>query len=178
VSKKTNAQFAIEFIILIAFMFLIFLGVIAVITSKIIEAKDAERQGIAEDIAALAKNEIDLAKSATDGYNRNFILPSKIKGNDYSIEIIDNRELVVKYPQTSEEEYVLFLPEKICGDIFIPSNEIDKEKGITCINSNLDEAQCENADNPDPDFNLCDEIDEELLPGAKCCCCSRYGFCC
>ena len=87
-------------------MFLIFLGVIAVITSKIIEAKDAERQGIAEDIAALAKNEIDLAKSATDGYNRNFILPSKIKGNDYSIEIIDNRELVVKYPQTSEEEYV------------------------------------------------------------------------
>ncbi|MCH8004566.1 MAG: hypothetical protein IH934_08120, partial [Nanoarchaeota archaeon] len=47
--KKTNAQFAIEFIVLIAFMFLIFVGFIAVITTKILEAKDNERQGIAED---------------------------------------------------------------------------------------------------------------------------------
>ena len=132
-SKKTNAQFAIEFIILIAFMFLIFLGVIAVITSKIIEAKDAERQGIAEDIAALAKNEIDLAKSATDGYNRNFILPSKIKGNDYSIEIIDNRELVIIY---IDKEYVSFLPENVEGDIYPGENTIRKESDTVYVNVN------------------------------------------
>jgi len=169
VFKKTNAQFAIEFIVLMAFMFLIFLGFIAVITSKVLEAKENERLGIAEDIAALVKNEIDLAKSASDGYNRNFNLPSKIKGNSYSINIIGNRELVVNY---TDKEYVSFLPEKVCGYIEVSNNEINKENGIVCANSNLDQIQCQNAQ----DLGLCDEI-EELLPGAKCCCNLRYGLC-
>lgn len=169
--KKTNAQFAIEFIVLIAFMFLIFLGFTVVITSKILEAKENERQKIAEDIAKLVTNEIDIAESTTDGYIRTFTIPAKVKGNSYTIEIIDNRELVVNY---LDKEYVLFLPEKICGDTFLPSNEIDKEKGFICVNSNLDEVQCESAQT----LNLCEGIDNELLPGTKCCCCNRYGFCC
>lgn len=171
VPKKAKAQFAIEFVILIAFMLLIFLGFISVITSKILEAKENERQKIAEDIAALAKNEIDLAKSATDGYSRNFGLPGKVEGNSYTIQIIDNRELAVTY---IDREHVLFLPEKICGDMLIPDNEIDKEKGVVCANSNLDYTQCGNAQVA----GLCDDLEEELLPGTKCCCCSRYGFCC
>ena len=61
--KKTKAQFAIEFLILIAFMFFIFLGFIAVATTKILDAKDNERQQITEQIAAFAKNEIDVAVS-------------------------------------------------------------------------------------------------------------------
>ena len=167
--KKNNAQFAIEFIILIAFMFLVFLGFIAVITTKIIDAKENERQGIAEDIATLAKNEIDLAKFTTDGYIRTFNLPSRIDGNVYSVEIIDNRELVVNY---IDKEHVSFLPESFCGDILIPSNEISKENGVTCLNSNFDQAQCQNAQ----DLGLCGEI-EELLPGTICCCFLRYSLC-
>ncbi len=169
--KKTKAQFAIEFIVLMAFMFLVFLGFIAVITTKIIEAKGNERQKIAEDIATLAKNEIDLAKSVSDGYSRDFQLPSRISGNSYTIGISNNRELVVNY---IDKEYVLFLPEKICGDIYIPDNRIDREEGIICVNSNLNESQCQNAQN----LGLCGSIDEELLPGSKCCCCSRYKICC
>ena len=115
--KKNNAQFSIEFIVLIAFMFLVFLGFISAVTSRIIEAKENERQQIAEDIAALARNEIDIAKSMVDGYARNFNLPTKIKGNSYTIEIIDNRELVVKY---LDKEYVEFIPEKICGQLLHP----------------------------------------------------------
>ena len=167
--KKNNAQFAIEFIVLIAFMFLIFLGVIAVITSKVIEAKENERLGIAEDIATLVKNEIDLAKSVSDGYSRKFVLPTKVNGVDYGIEIMGNRELVVTY---LDKEHVSFLPEKVCGDVYMPDNEIDKEKGIVCANSNLDETQCQNAQS----LGLCEEI-EELLTGAKCCCFLRYGLC-
>lgn len=129
--KKNNAQFAIEFIVLIAFMFLVFLGFIAVITTKILESKENERQGIAEDIAALVKNEIELAKSVTDGYNRTFNLPSKISGNMYNVEIIDNRELVVNYV---DKEYVLFLQENIQGNVNSGSNTIRKEKGTIYIN--------------------------------------------
>jgi hypothetical protein len=130
--KKTKAQFAIEFVVLISFMFLIFLGVIAVITSKVLEAKENERQQIAEDIATLAENEIKLAKSATDGYSRTFKLPNKIKGNSYSIEIIDNRELVVNY---LDREYVLFLQEDVVGNINPGENTIRKEDVVVYINT-------------------------------------------
>ena len=166
-----KSQFSIEFAVLIAFMFLIFVAFIGVITSKVVESKENERLKIAEDIATLAKNEIELAKTASNGYSRNFDLPARIEGDSYSIEVIGNRELVVNY---IDKEHVSFLQEKVCGDIFIPNNEIDKENGVVCVNSNLDKSQCQNAQN----LLLCDGIEEELLPGAKCCCCSRYGLCC
>ena len=130
-SRQNNAQFAIEFIVLIAFMFLVFVGVIAVVTSKVIEAKENERQHIAEDIAALAKNEIDLARSVSDGYSRTFNLPNKIGGNSYTIEIIDNRELVVNY---IDKEYVLFLQENIVGNVNPGANIITKVDGFVNIN--------------------------------------------
>jgi hypothetical protein len=133
VLKKTKAQFAIEFIVLIAFMFLIFVGFIAVITSKIIEAKENERQKIAEDIATLARNEINLAKSASNGYSRTFNLPRKIKGIGYDIEIIENRELVVTY---IDKEYVSFLPEKVEGNINPGENTIMKESDTVYVNVN------------------------------------------
>ena len=129
--KKINAQFAIEFIILLSFMFLIFLGFTSIITSKILEAKENERQKIAEDIATLAKNEIDLARSVSDGYSRTFKLPKKIEGNSYTIEIIDNRELVVNY---IDKEYVLFLQENIIGNINPGVNIITKVNGFVNIN--------------------------------------------
>ncbi len=152
-------------------MFLIFVGFIAVITSKIIEAKENERQKIAEDIATLARNEINLAKSASNGYSRTFNLPRKIKGIGYDIEIIENRELVVTY---IDKEYVSFLPEKVCGDVFLPNNEVSKEKDIVCVNSNFDnKIQCQSAQG----LGLCDDLDGELLPGTICCCFLRYGLC-
>ena len=119
----------------------------------------------------MAKNEIDLAKSASNGYSRNFELPVKISGNSYTIRIINNRELVVNY---IDKEHVSFLQENVCGDVLVPGNEISKENGVTCANSNLNREQCQSAQ----DMGLCDSIDEELLPGTKCCCCSRYTICC
>lgn len=144
--KKKKAQFAIEFTVLIAFMFLIFLSFISIVASKVLEAKEIERQEIAKDLAILAKNEIDLAKSSTDGYSRTFKVPSKIKGNKYKINIIDNRELVVKYPDTAEDEYVIFLQEKTCGVILDPNvntkNEISKTEGCVFINTDITSSSC------------------------------------
>jgi hypothetical protein len=166
-SKKS--QFSIEFAILMAFMFLVFVGFIAVISSTVLDVQENERLQIAEDIAALAKNEIELARASTDGYTRNFELPIKVKGNSYDIKILGNRELVVNY---IDKEHVEFLQENICGDTLIPDNEIGKENGITCLNTNFDQGQCQNAD----DLNLCQEV-EALLPGTICCCFLRYGLC-
>lgn len=129
--KKHNAQFAIEFVVLIAFMFLVFLGFTTVITSKILEAKENERQEIAEDIAALVTSEIGFAESSTNGYMRAFSIPNKIKGNIYTIEIISNRELVVNY---IDKEYVSFLQSNVIGTINLGANIIKKDNNIVYIN--------------------------------------------
>lgn len=142
--KKLNAQFAIEFVVLIAFMFLIFLGFTAVITSKILEAKENERQRIAEDLATLAKNEIELAKSVSDGYSRTFTLPAKFDGNSYDITIIDNKELVVNY---LDKEYVVFLPENFDGYIGTGINLIQKIDGVVILKHIV--ACNDNVDNDD-----------------------------
>ena len=127
-----KSQFSIEFAVLIAFMFLIFVAFIAIITSKVSESKENERLGIAGDIATLAKNEIELARSASNGYSRNFELPSKISGNSYTIKIIDNRELVVDY---IDKEYVVFLQENVRGSLNPGANTIRKETGTVFVNS-------------------------------------------
>ncbi len=127
-----KSQFSIEFAVLIAFMFLIFVAFIAVITSKVAESKENERLKIAEDIATLAKNEIELAKSASDGYARNFDLPAKIQGNSYAIGIVDNRELAVTY---MDKEHVIFLQENVQGNLNAGANTIRKESGIVFVNS-------------------------------------------
>ncbi|MBW2976516.1 hypothetical protein KY347_03665 [Candidatus Woesearchaeota archaeon] len=169
-----NAQFAIEFIVLLAFMFLVFLGFISVVTLKVTEANENERQQIAEEIAQSVSNEVYLAKSVEDGYSRSFELPALINGNRYSVGIIANRELVVNY---TDKEHLVFLPEKVCGDILIPDNEIDKDEEIICVNSNFNYTQCQKI----KDANLCDGMSpdvEDVLPGTECCCCDRYGICC
>jgi hypothetical protein len=167
--SSNKAQFAVEFMVLIAFMFLIFVGAIAVITSRVTDSRDDERLKLAEDISVLAKNEIELAREAGNGYQRNFEMPLKVDGNSYDVEIIDNRELIVNFV---DKEHVEFLPENVCGDIFIPENEIDKINDVVCVNSNLDLEQCDNAQS----LGICQDL-EDLMPGTICCCQKRYNRC-
>lgn len=129
--RRNNAQFAIEFTSLIAFMFIIFLGFTAVVTTKILDAKENQRQQIAEDIAKLAKDEIGLAQSVSDGYNRNFTLPIRINGINYTIVILDNREIVVKY---IDKEYVSYLQGNLIGNLSPGANAIIKKEGIVYVN--------------------------------------------
>jgi len=130
--NKIKAQFAIEFILLLVFMFIVFLGITTVITSKVLDSKEAANQLLVEDLATLAKNEIDLAMSASNGYTRTFTLPVKLEGNAYGITILGNRELVVTY---LDKEHILFLQENIIGDLNPGANTIRKEAGIVYVNN-------------------------------------------
>ena len=130
IQKKQNAQFSLEFIVLIAFMFLIFLSAITIITSKVLEAKEKEREETAGEIAALVREEIDIAISVSEGYVRTFKVPNKVRGHSYTIEIIDDRELVVIY---LGKEHVMFLPENVIGEINLGVNEIKKIDGVVYL---------------------------------------------
>ena len=128
-SKKT--QFAIEFTFLMAFMFVIFLSFTGIITAKILDAKENQRQQIAEDVAVFANNEIELAQSVSDGYSRNFTLPSRINGNNYSVIILDNREIVANY---LDKEYVAFMKGNVTGNLTTGRNTLRKKDGIVFVN--------------------------------------------
>lgn len=126
-----KAQFAMEFISLIAIMFIIFVGISAFLTQKILDIKEDERKQIAEDIATLALNEIELAQSASSGYFRTFKMPVKVNGLNYTMTVIDNRELIINY---TDQEHVTFLPNSVSGNLYRGDNNITKQSGTVYLN--------------------------------------------
>lgn len=130
---RSKSQSAVEFIVLASFMLLVIMGFFAIASSRLLEAKDEGNRQIAEDIADFAYREIEIAKSASDGYSRSFEMPRAINGISYNISIIDNRELVVNY---FDNEYVRFLPSDIAGNIVKGNNLISRSGGVVIISQN------------------------------------------
>jgi len=139
-----KSQTAVEFIFLSTFMLFIVVGFFAGASSVVLEAKDGEKAKTAEDIANFVFNEIETAKSVNDGYFRTFSLPARVKGLNYSINIIDNRELVVVY---LDYEYVKFLPSNISGNVSVGFNAISKSNGVVY----LGRPQCSDSTDNDGD---------------------------
>ena len=127
-----KSQSAVEFIILASFMMLVAIGFFAVNSSRVLEAKEEGNRKIAQDIADIAYKEVETAKSVNDGYARTFAMPLSVNGVNYSIYLIDNRELEVVY---LGYEYVKFLPSNVTGFISTGVNEITKINGIIYINA-------------------------------------------
>lgn len=125
-----KAQSAVEFIFLASFMLLVIVGFFAVTSSKTLEAQEEGNKKIAETIADIAFKEIEIAQSVNDGYLRYFTMPPTINGISYSIQLIDNKELVVKYV---DYEYVKFIPANISGNISIGINRLEKVNGIVYL---------------------------------------------
>lgn len=126
-----KSQSAMEFVVLASFMLLVILGFFAVTSSRLLDAKEEGNRKIAEDIAALAYNEIEITKSVNDGYIRIFAMPQTVNGINYSISVIDNRELIVSY---LGHEHVRFLPSNVTGNIIKGNNKISKNNGVTFLN--------------------------------------------
>ena len=126
-----ESQSAMEFIVLASFMLLVILGFLAVTSSKMLESREEGHKKTAEDIANFAYREIEIAKSLNDGYTRNFAMPEIVNGINYSITVIDDRELIVNY---LDYEYIKFLPSNVTGNITKGFNKVSKNNGIVFIN--------------------------------------------
>ena len=129
---RLKSQSAMEFVMLSSFMLLIILGFFSLVSSKMVDAKQEGNRKIAQDIAEFTYREIDTARSVNDGYSRIFEMPLSINGVNYSMNVIDDRELVVNY---LDEEYVKFLPANVTGNILKGNNRIAKINGIILLNS-------------------------------------------
>ncbi len=127
----SKSQSAVEFIVLASFMLMVIMGFFAIASSRLLEAKDEGNRQIAEDISDFAYREIEIAKSASDGYSRSFEMPVAINGISYNISIIDNKELVVNY---LGNEHIRFLPSNTAGNIIKGNNKISRSNGAVIIN--------------------------------------------
>ena len=125
-----KSQSAVEFVVLATFMLLVILGFFAIISSRVLEAKEEANIRIAEDITDFALKEIEIAKSLNDGYTRTFIMPITVNGVDYLINMTDNRELLVNY---LGYEHIKFLPSNVTGNISRGLVMITKNNGIITL---------------------------------------------
>ena len=88
--KRKKSQSAVEFIILVGIVILFFtIFFVAINENQSDELKQKQTTHVNE-IAFTVQEEIDLAFNAQNGYNREFEIPEKIKGQDYNIEITEN----------------------------------------------------------------------------------------
>lgn len=126
-----KSQSAMEFVMLASFMLLVILGFFSLASSKMTDARQEGSRKTAEDVAEFAYREIETAKSVNDGYSRIFEMPQNVNGINYSISIIDNRELVVNY---LDYEHIKFLPSNVTGNIVKGNNKIAKVNGIVVLN--------------------------------------------
>ncbi len=127
----SKSQTAIEFMILIAFVMFAFSVFLLVIYENMSVKIGEQRNTIIKDTALAIQDEINLAAHSSEGYYREFEIPEKIGGVNYSAEILE--EMV--YLKTIDGKHALALPvPKITGQIVKGKNIIKKENGETKLN--------------------------------------------
>ncbi|GIU70213.1 MAG: hypothetical protein KatS3mg002_1449 [Candidatus Woesearchaeota archaeon] len=131
-----KGQTSTEFVILTTFMLLVFLVFLILIQTKMSEGIVEKNNILAQSILDKVIYEIRLAEAVSDGYEKQFILPSFLEnGIAYNLIIIGypgGGELVIRYENT---EKVYFLDTQInsSSNIGIGRNIIKKNNGIVEI---------------------------------------------
>ena len=128
---SNKGQSALEFIILMGVM-IFFTTIFFAIINENLGQKNFEKRDIAiKEIASNVQDEINLALRSTDGYSRQFKIPTDIYGEDYDINI--NDDLV--YVRTSDSKHAIALPvPDVNGDVKKGDNKIKKEGGRIYLN--------------------------------------------
>ena len=128
--KRIKAQVAIEFAIMIAFVFLAFLIFLKVIAGQLTDISKEKEYNELKDITEKIQSEIFVAKSSKEGYSREFKIPLKIN-NRINYDIILNNELL--YLKTERYQHAVNIP-NITGVLQKGTNQIRKVDGILILN--------------------------------------------
>lgn len=118
-----------EFVWFIGLAFFTMIIFIASTRSEFDSLRGEEERSLLKDLGAMITNELVTASTVEDGYIRVIIIPSKLDGINYSIQII-NQVLLVS---TDDFEYVSYLP-LISGDFKKGNNTIKKTDGLIYLN--------------------------------------------
>ena len=124
--EKCLGQSALEFLMIVAFITLVFISLFSIVNNHLGELKEGNVAVAAEGIAKLVTEQIILASTVSEGYSSHFTVPQIVNGQPYALQLIDGRELVVVY---QGYEHVIFLPVNVTGNISFGDNKIGKKNG-------------------------------------------------
>ena len=79
------------------FMLMVFSVTFLVIQNKTGEVRFSQTENQVVALAKVINSEIDLARKVHGGYKKYFWLPEYINGEEYTVQIIDNQELTIRY---------------------------------------------------------------------------------
>jgi len=125
-----RGQGIIEFMILFGAILLFFVGFLIIIQNNV-AMRDSEKERIvAQNILLSVQDEIALAHETTDGYYREFSIPTTLIGSEYNITLIEDR-LQIDARKIGISYKVL----DYTGTVVKGSNAIRKEGGIVYVNT-------------------------------------------
>lgn len=85
---------------------LFFIVLYAGIQNRILSAKTEYNEEIVSQVANIINHEVVLAEQVSEGYNRSFTLPALLDGDEYTINLQNDFDLVITYHDVS---YLFFL---------------------------------------------------------------------
>lgn len=126
---KKRGQGSIEFVILFIAMLFFLTFITLIIGEKVIEEKFEEEKFEVRRLGLIIQDEISIAKEASEGYSRNFEVPSTINGKPYMI-LIDGNRLIIQTDKVKSSYEII----NITGSISPGNNHIYNENGTVYLN--------------------------------------------
>jgi hypothetical protein len=128
-----RGQTSLEFLFLIAFMFVIFVAFFIVIQERTVDVARQRDLQTMKEVNNLVKYEVKNAQFFDDGYIRNFNLPILVNGRMYNASISSD-QYEAGY-NLSGVEYLDFFDQPVQGNISRGMNTICKKQGRVHLNN-------------------------------------------
>lgn len=126
---NNKAQSSAEFMIMFGAVLFFFIIFVSIINMNILERQEAKKKILLQSIALSVRDEISFAAESSDGYTREFEIPTTILGASYVIYLQDDR---VFYGMDSLlSSYAIF---NVTGNVQKGVNLIQKENGTVYLN--------------------------------------------
>ncbi len=105
-ARVRKSQTSFEFMVLSAFMLVVFIVFIIVIQQQTLSARMIRNEDLASQLASIINNEVVLANSVEPGYSRSFFLPPTLDGSNYSVVVENKQDLIINF---RNQQYLFFL---------------------------------------------------------------------
>jgi len=122
-TKNRKSQSSLEFVSITSFMFVVFIATFVTIEGRMSGVYQDKLYNSMDELSKVLAAEIRMADVAPGDYEREFYLPQRIGGYNYSIRITDKSEVTIN---SDELDFVVFLNQNVSGDIGKGRNSITK----------------------------------------------------
>lgn len=96
-NKSRKAQSAMEFVVVLAFSLVVLAALLVIFQNRLSTMEENREKIVVDQMFNLVMSEIDLAIMSPPVYTRTFYLPRTLDGYPYTIEIIEDIDVVIDY---------------------------------------------------------------------------------